>query len=420
MTGSLGGVPRERKLDSTLALLREGYEFIGNGCRRHGSDIFETRILFRRAFCVSGEAAARMFYEPDRFTRRGAIPATTLSLLQAKRSVATLDDGPHRHRKAMFLSLMTPAAVNALADAFEAEWRARLPQWARRGEVVLFDEVTAILTRAVCAWAGIPLNNQQATARKREFAAMIDGAGAGGPRNWRGQWLRRRTEHWARRVIEGARSGRLPLAPDAPLKVIAEHRDERGELMSTDTAVVELINLLRPTVAVDRFVTFAALAMLDHPGVRDRLTSGDEAYLEAFANEVRRFYPFFPVVGGRVHEPFEWRGRRFAPGDWVLLDLYGTNHDPVSWRESNRFDPDRFLGRPMSAFEPIPQGGGEHATGHRCPGEWITVAVLKRAARLLLAGMRYDVPHQDLTVPVNRFPTLPRSRFIMTNVRPNR
>jgi fatty-acid peroxygenase len=31
--------------------------------------------------------------------------------------------------------------------------------------------------------------------------------------------------------------------------------------------------------------------------------------------EVRRFYPFFPFVSGRVLTEFAWRGHRFARGD---------------------------------------------------------------------------------------------------------
>jgi fatty-acid peroxygenase len=76
------GVPRTRAFDSTLAFLREGYPFIGRRCAELNSDIFSTRLMGRRAVCVSGPEAARMFWQPGRFTRRGAIPPTTLMLLQ--------------------------------------------------------------------------------------------------------------------------------------------------------------------------------------------------------------------------------------------------------------------------------------------------------------------------------------------------
>src|SRR3546814_12561235 len=64
----------------------------------------------------------------------------------------------------------------------------------------------------------------------------------------------------------------------------------------------------------------------------------------------------------------------------------------------------------------VPQGGGDHHAGHRCPGEWITIALLKSAVRMLTMEMRYSVPEQDLTVSLARMPALPRSRFVITDV----
>ena len=187
-------VPRDRGLDSTLALVAQGYDFIGRRCRRYRSDIFETRLMLQRAVCIQGEEAARVFYEPGRFTRRRAIPRPVLALLQDEGSVATLDGEAHRHRKAMFMSVLNSVSVRSLVEAMEREWRARIAVWARAGRVVLFPEVEEILCRAVCRWAGIPVNGREARRRTREIAAMIDGAGSGGPRNWRGQLLRGRTE----------------------------------------------------------------------------------------------------------------------------------------------------------------------------------------------------------------------------------
>jgi fatty-acid peroxygenase len=111
--------PRDRNLDSTLALLSDGYTFIPKRCQRHRSDVFETRLMLRRVICAAGEDAARMFYEPDRFTRRGALPPTALMLLQDRGSVQLLDGDAHRWRKRMFMSLIAPEGIHRLADGFE-------------------------------------------------------------------------------------------------------------------------------------------------------------------------------------------------------------------------------------------------------------------------------------------------------------
>ena len=134
--------------------------------------------------------------------------------------------------------------------------------------------------------------------------------------------------------------------------------------------------------------------------------------LPIFVQEVRRFYPFFPVIGGRVRQPFEWRDHRFALGDWVLLGLHATNHDPRLWDEPQRFRPERFIDRQSSGFDLMPQGAGDHASDHRCPGEWFTIELIERAVQQLLSR-KYEIPEQPLTIPLNRFPTLPESRLVI-------
>jgi fatty-acid peroxygenase len=83
------------------------------------------------------------------------------------------------------------------------------------------------------------------------------------------------------------------------------------------------------------------LALQEHPAERQILLDGDERDLEAFAQQVRHFYPFFPFIGGRVLQPFGWNGHRFERGEWVLLDIYGTNHDQRLWEDAESFRPER-------------------------------------------------------------------------------
>jgi fatty-acid peroxygenase len=411
-------IPREKAWDSTLALLSDGYTFISERCRRHGSDLFETRLMLQPVFCMLGEEAARVFYEPDRFTRVGAMPKPTVRLLQDRGSVQLLDGEAHRWRKTMFMSLMTPPAIQRLADLTEEEWRKGIGRWTNRGKIVLLHEAHEVLCRAVCRWAGLTLTDGEATRRTREFAAMIDGAGAIGPRNWWGMGLRARSERWCRQVVENVRIGALQPAEGSAAHVISWHEDLDGKLLHGNIAAVELINVLRPTVAIGHSVTSGAIALHQHPECRQRLQESNGQYLELFVQEVRRFYPFFPCIGGRVRNAFTWRGHHFTEGTWVLLDLYGTNHGPRIWQDPETFRPERFLRWGANAFDFIPQGGGDHYLGYRCPGEWITIELMKRAMRRLTTSMRYEVPEQDLRIDLSRMPALPSSRFVIAGVRP--
>src|SRR5215207_5494882 len=131
-------IPREPTADGALSLLREGYEFIGNRCRRYGTDVFETRVLLQPAVCMRGAEAARVFYEPGRFTRKRALPLPVLALMQDLGSVQVLDDAAHRHRKQMFMGLMAPEALARLADLTADAWDAAVSRWQRAGEVDVF------------------------------------------------------------------------------------------------------------------------------------------------------------------------------------------------------------------------------------------------------------------------------------------
>ena len=177
-----------------------------------------------------------------------------------------------------------------------------------------------MLCRAVCSWAGVPLPEEDVQQRTRELGAMIDGAGSVGPRQWRGQLLRTRTERWLRALVTAVRQGRIPAPEGSATAVIASHRGPDGELLNVAVAAVELLNVLRPTVAVARFVTFAVLALHKHPETRRAVAEGGDTERHAFVQEVRRLTPLFPFVGGRVAVPFTWRNHHFAEQDWVLLD----------------------------------------------------------------------------------------------------
>jgi hypothetical protein len=110
-------IPHDHSLGNTLRLLHsEGYEFVSNRCRRFGTDIFSTRILFKKTVCMQGSEAAEQFYSPGRFTRRRAMPQFALRLLQDYGSVQMLDHEDHRLRKQMSLSMMTPEKLAYLAE----------------------------------------------------------------------------------------------------------------------------------------------------------------------------------------------------------------------------------------------------------------------------------------------------------------
>ncbi|MCX5205549.1 cytochrome P450 [Streptomyces sp. NBC_00237] len=414
-------------IDNTLPLLVKGYGWLPDLRRRSDDGPLWTRLAGRSALALHGTDAVRWFYDERHVVRQDALPGPLLDTLFGRGAVHTLDGESHRTRKAMFLTeLKDPEAVHELTGLAATEWDRAAARWAARGRAVLFDEAAEVITRAVCAWAGVALPEGPDGARQTaaDLVAMVDGFATAGPRHFRARRARHRqeariadlvtTERERARAAEPGQEG--PGSASTALAAVAAHRDADGTRLDPRTAAVEVLNVVRPTVAVSWFVAFAAHALHRWPRQREFLVRGGAEEAVAFAHEVRRFYPFAPFVAGLAAEGARWQDREIPAGTMVLLDLYGLNHDEKLWPDPYAFDPDRFLGRPPERDTLVPQGGGDPAAGHRCPGEDVTVALLATLAPRL-ARLSYDVPAQDLTIPLHRIPTRPRSGVVLANVR---
>lgn len=408
-------IPKDGRFDVTLAMLRDPYHFVAKRCRSLNADVFSSRLMLRKTIFMSGPAAAELFYTPDRFIRRKAPPHRLKQTLFGTGTVQNLDSDPHRHRKQMFISLLNGPGVDRLANQVRQEWEKAVPTWQKQKTVRLYPAIQEVLMRAVCAWAGVPLAENEVGKRTRQVVALFDGAGAVGPRHWWSRLSRKLAEAWLSGIIEDVRQNRLA-APEGALRTVALQSAATGQRMTARVAAAELLNILRPTVAISVYITFIAHALQQHPESLARLRDGDAAYLPLFINEVRRWYPFFPSVVARVNRDFEWSGYHFDKGTRTILDLHGTNHHADTWRDPDVFMPERFLESRINPFNLIPQGGGDAAHGHRCAGEVITTTVMGVAADFLANRLNYAVPAQDLSIDETRLPALPRSRFVMSEV----
>jgi fatty-acid peroxygenase len=386
------------RLEQSLALAIKGYAWLPDLRRAgHGMPV-SMRLLGRPAVAIGGPTAARFFYEPGTVERHDAIPGPVLDTLFGRGAVHTLDGKSHELRKALFVALLMGDGVDTLAKITGVAFDEAADRWRGVGEISLFDETALVVTDAVAQWCGVPEEQGDRTGLAMDLLAMIDGFATLGPRHAWARLARRRREHGLVQLIEEVR--RQDPAPSV-LSAIAHHRAD-GHLLDTHTAAVELINILRPVTAVTWLVAFAAHAMERRPQTRAKVADSDE-YTAAFVHEVRRFYPFTPFVGGRAARDLRFQRTDIRRGTTILLDVYGQHHDARVWPDPYAFRPERFLRRPVGEFELIPQGGGDPRTGHRCPGEQITVAVLGTLAQRL-ARLEYYLPPQDLTIDLARIP----------------
>ena len=392
------------RLENGLLVFTKGYAWLPDKRRALGRRTVGTRLGGMPAVGLEGPDAARFLYDEKNVLRSGALPEPVQATLFGKGAVHSLDGEAHRVRKAMFVALlMREDGIASLVERIGSAWDEAAAQWAKQPEIVLFDAAAEVIAGAVSRWAGLPLTDDEVPALARDLVALVDGFATGGPRHFRARRARKRREAWLAGLVEGVRNGTATVDAGSAVEVVAQHRDADGGLLEPRIAAVELLNIIRPTTAVAWFVAYSAHALIRWPENRTRLADGDAAFAEAFAHEVRRFYPFAPFIGGRAARDVTYDGEHIPENAMVLLDLYGQNHDAELWEDPYAFRPERFLGRDIGAFELVAQGGGDTRTGHRCPGEQLTVALLSALA-VRLARLEFDVPRQDLDISLRRLP----------------
>ncbi len=389
----------------SLQLLRKGYAALTSNVTEYGEDeSYVARMLGRRALVVWGAEGARLFYDTSLLQRAAAVPPPLARLLFGRGAVHGLDDAAHAARKAIFLHAVDESRVESLVKAIGADLSERVATWPGRGELAVFDELVEVYGTNVIAWAGIEVSAEEAGRRSHDLARIVDGFGFGGAgiAGVRGGRARRRSNRWASELVGQVRRGEATTSPGSVLELLAVGA---GADLDDATAGVELLNILRPTVAVAWLGTFAALALDRYPEWQSAVARDDRGVRHAFAQEVRRTAPFAPALAARVRVPAVRRGVQLKPGDFVVLDLLSTNHDAARWPDPVRFDPSRFLEGDPGPYDLVPQGGGPRE-GHRCPGEALTLGILEETLGVL-AAVSFTVA-SDPSYDPRRIPALPR------------
>lgn len=403
-------------MESTVGILANGYDFFQKKFDQNNTDVYQTHLLFQKTIVIRGAEAAEIFYDQQKFKRSGATPKRFQKTLFGEGGVQGLDGKNHIHRKSLFMEQMKPESLQHIGEIYKKHWKNAVPKWANSGEIILFDEVEKILTRTACEWTGVPLQENELDLRTRHLSAMIDASGGVGYRFYKGKLARKRAERWLKNLVRDVRNRELKIAEDTVFHRFCFHKDLNDNLLDEHTVAVEVLNLLRPIVAIARFVVFEALALHRNPQYSEKIKNEDDEYIHSFVQEVRRFYPFFPFVAAIVTEPFSWQGVEFPKKRRVLLDLYATTHDQRLWENPEAFHPERFNNREATPFDLIPQGGGDHYKNHRCAGEWITIKLMEISLSLLVNEMNYEVPEQNLEIDMARIPAIPKSRFEINDV----
>lgn len=413
--------PKEEGLENGLSVLREGYLYIPNRRKIYQSDAVKTRILGQEAILLGGEEAAKLFYDEDKFKREGAAPEPAVSTLLGQGGVQQLDDEAHRNRKKLFLDLMSKERIEVWAKLVEKYLYMATKEWIKKDSINFYKESQKVLTRAVCEWCGVPLKDKEIDKRTEQLISMIESPVAVSKRHIEGRIGRIKGEKWISGLIEQVREGKLEPEQETALYQVAWHKELDGELMDLKTAAVELLNVIRPSVAISLYFAFTALTLQQFPEEKDKLNGDNPYYLHMFIQEIRRYYPFFPFNGAITRKDFVWNEYQFEKDTLAIFDFYGTNHDPRVWENPSEFKPERFSDWHKSPTEQIQfkllaQGGGSYSAGHRCPGEWNTVRAMEIVTDFLVNKIDYTVPEQDVGFSLVNMPTTPKSGMIFEQI----
>src|SRR5699024_11872658 len=121
------------------------------------------------------------------------------------------------------------------------------------------------VTRSAWVWAGVALLKSEEIKRTKELSALVEAGDAIGARHLRGRMDRDRVEKWAADLITSVREGTINVDENTPLYKISFHKDLKDNYLDLHIASVELINILRPIVAISVYVVFCALGLKQFP-----------------------------------------------------------------------------------------------------------------------------------------------------------
>ncbi|MGK0606379.1 cytochrome P450 [Enterococcus gilvus] len=407
------------KLTDVTERLDEGYLLFSTLREEANAPVVKARLLNKEVIAVYGQEAAKKFYDPNNFKREGAMPKLVLKTLFGEEGVQTMDGQSHEHRKTIFMNLMTPKRMEDYHQIVDKNLSEKLDQ--QHGEFDLFDLSKDVLFRSICEWAGIDLSKipKEEVEQLADYQiSMISSAVTNPATHIKGVENRKKSEKWAQSLIEDARIHPVANKEEVALYAFANATDEQGELLPINVAAVELLNVIRPTVALTVWIALMGHALFSRPDIYQRLRAEFTQLQDSFIQEMRRYYPFFPMLPAFATKDVEIDGYRIPKDSWVVLDLYGTNHDERSIESPEVFRISRYLGKEKhisydEEYEMIAQGGGKFEAMHRCAGEWITLHTLRVFSDQLVNKYEFSVPDQDWSIPMNQFPTFPNSKALV-------
>ncbi|WP_158894240.1 cytochrome P450 [Amycolatopsis anabasis] len=339
-------------------------------------------------------------------------------------SMLLSDGAEHRQRRRLAQPAMHHRQIAAYLDTMADNADAMIESW-RPGQVVdVYQDMRTAIRRTTLHTLFGPRLAADAEFFGTQLQRLLDLCD-GLPQTVAGK-QRLRTPQWRRAMaarsrvderiyteIRRVRQESDTTAANA-LTALVHGRDEDGERLSDQEVRDQVVTLIVAGYeTTSATLGWAVYAMLSTPGVWDtarrevrevlggRRPAPEDlkrlTYLGSVVQETLRLYPAVTVVGRKVDQDFEYRGRRIRAGASVVISPYVTHRLPELWPDPLRFQPERWQPGNPDYRKPAPHhflpfGGGPH----RCIGATMATTELTVMLARLLARTSLTLPAQRL------------------------
>src|SRR5690606_12527666 len=103
------------------------------------TDVFQTKLGGKNVICMSGQEAAEIFYDEEKFERLKVLPQIKLTPnANEKMSIHNLDD---KQWEQLFNELLSSTRINELNSLYLKKLQERLENWTKQEQIIFFDEM---------------------------------------------------------------------------------------------------------------------------------------------------------------------------------------------------------------------------------------------------------------------------------------
>jgi hypothetical protein len=136
--------------------------------------------------------------------------------------------------------------MDEIEDLTEKYWHEFFAEINWNDTVELYEAAKVVFLQVACDWVGVSLEDEDLETRASQISDLYESPAALGIQHWKGRKSRSEAEDWLQGIIEGVRNGEIEADQDRALYQFAMHKDLDGELLDSQIATVELLNLIRP------------------------------------------------------------------------------------------------------------------------------------------------------------------------------